>query len=334
MKLCKKLLAILLTASLLLTVSSGVLAKTESRTPEVPDGYDGLVVISVEALPLGIDYLLIPQYVPYHAGESVAELTARVLDEYGLNYEAGDIDSFYLTAIEWPYLSDVSINVPDYLMEQLIENYCYDEEDGWDQDEPVDNMLAAGCYTYYSGWMIADNDVLTDVGASEVTVEEGHVYRWMYTIYGYGMDIGMSDGWGMFPPFENPAMGVERSEAYILLAEILTEPDAMDLILSDPDVYDCYMAFYNAIAYLGSTQEEIDAAADALLEALLSGPEVLMGDVDLDGDITVTDALLVLRAAMGLIELEGDAAIAADWDDDGNTSVTDALFILREAMGI
>ena len=61
MKLCKKLLAIVLTAALLLTVSSGVLAKTESRTPEVPDGYDGLVVISVEALPLGIDYLLIPQ---------------------------------------------------------------------------------------------------------------------------------------------------------------------------------------------------------------------------------------------------------------------------------
>lgn len=332
MKLCKKLMAVLLAAALLFTVLA-VPALAEERTPEVPDGYDGFVVMSVEALPLGIDFLIMPTYVPYHEGETVAEVTVRLFEEYELEYTAGNIESFYLTSLEWPYLSDCNINVPDYLMEQLIENYCYDEEEGWDQPEPTGNMLSAGNYTYYSGWMIAENDELTPVGASEVVVSEGNVYRWMYSIYGYGMDIGMSDGWGMFPEFENPAMGVQRSDAYTILAEILSDPDLMTTIMNDDALYVLYMDLYHAVAYQGSTQEEIDDATIALIEALI-GDWVLIGDVDLDGEITVADALLAMRASMGVITLEDDALTAADYDEDGEVTVSDALLIMRVAMGI
>ena len=332
MKLCKKLMAVLLAAVLLFTVLA-VPALAEERTPEVPDGYDGFVVMSVEALPLGIDFLIMPTYVPYHEGETVAEVTVRLFEEYELEYTAGSIESFYLTSLEWPYLSDCNINVPDYLMEQLIENYCYDEEEGWDQPEPTGNMLSAGNYTYYSGWMIAENDELTPVGASEVVVSEGSVYRWMYSIYGYGMDIGMSDGWGMFPEFENPAMGVQRSDAYTVIAEILSDSDLMTTIMNDDALYVLYMDLYHAVAYQGSTQEEIDEALAALIEALIIDA-VLIGDVDLDGEITVADALLAMRASMGVITLEGDALIAADYDEDGEVTISDALLIMRFAMGI
>ena len=331
MKFCKKILAVLLAAALIFSVCSFSLAET--RTPDVPEGYDGVVVMSVEVLPLGLDFIIPPTYVPYNEGETVAEISVRLFEEYGLSYSGGDIESFYLTALEYPNMDMLEIDVPDYLMEQLIENYCYDEEDGWDQAEPTNNMLCAGNYTYYSGWMIADNDELTPVGAGEVIVEEGHVYRWMYSIYGYGMDLGMSDGWGMFPEFDNPAMGVQRSDAYTVLAEVLSDPELMNLILNDDEIYNTYIEFYQTIVYQGSTQDEIDNATIELIEALISD-WVLIGDADLDGEITISDALLVMRHAMGLITREGDALEAADYDEDGNITMVDALMIMRIAMGI
>lgn len=58
------------------------------------------------------------------------------------------------------------------------------------------------------------------------------------------------------------------------------------------------------------------------------------GDADGNGSVNVSDALLALRRAMGLI---GDEAInteAADMDGDGAVSVSDAVTILRTAMGL
>lgn len=336
MKLCKKLMAVLLAAALLLTVFAGsVLAVSEDELPELPEGYDGFIVFSIEALPLGFDFLIPPTFVPFHEGETVAEVSIRVFEEYGLAFTGGEPESFYLTTLQWPGLSEfLEPNVPDYLMEQLIANYCYDENEGWDQAEPTNNMLGTGNYTYYSGWMYADNDVIPNVGSSDVPVEEGHVYRWMYSIYGYGMDLGMSDGWGMFPPFENPAMGVTRSEAYTLLAEILVDDDMLAMCSADGAAHEEYAAFMDVICYQGSTQEEIDAATAALLAALESGSEIIPGDVDLDGTVEVTDALLIMRHGMGILTLEGDALAAADFDGNGSVTLDDALLALRAAMGL
>ena len=57
------------------------------------------------------------------------------------------------------------------------------------------------------------------------------------------------------------------------------------------------------------------------------------GDVNMDGALTVEDALLALRGAMSLTAL-GDAAYLADFNGDGEVTITDALDILRTAMGI
>ena len=337
MKICKRIIAVLAAAAMLLTlVPALAFAKVApetapEKTPEVPEGYDGVVVMSVEVLPLGLAFIVPPTYVPYHEGESVAQLSVRLFEDYGLSYTGGDLESFYLTSLEYPNLDMLEVNVPDYLMEQLIANYCYDEDEGWDQAEPTNNMLGTGNYTYYSGWMYADNDVIPNVGSSDVPVEEGHVYRWMYSIYGYGMDLGMSDGWGYFPAFDNPAMGVTRSEAYTLFADILEDDDLLSQVGAGCPAHAEFVAFLNAIYYQGSTQEEIDAAYDALSEALGLGVTVVPGDMDGDGAVTATDAILVLRVAMGLIESDNPAA---DVDGNGTVNVTDALHALRAAMGL
>ena len=70
------------------------------------------------------------------------------------------------------------------------------------------------------------------------------------------------------------------------------------------------------------------------MTALIGDAGFTPGDVDSDGNLTVADALMSLRCAMGLITLEGNALLAADIDGSGAVAVADALMILRMAMGL
>ena len=58
-----------------------------------------------------------------------------------------------------------------------------------------------------------------------------------------------------------------------------------------------------------------------------------MGDVDMDGSITVTDALIILRHAMGINLTEG-VELYGDVNESGGIDVTDALIVLRMAMHV
>lgn len=61
-------------------------------------------------------------------------------------------------------------------------------------------------------------------------------------------------------------------------------------------------------------------------------PEPLLGDVDLDGEVTIADALLALRCAIGAIQLDEVTAEIADMDLNGEVTAADALTILRISM--
>lgn len=62
--------------------------------------------------------------------------------------------------------------------------------------------------------------------------------------------------------------------------------------------------------------------------------EILKGDANLDGKITLEDALITLKAALAIITPDGDAFSAADYDGDGNISISDAQMVLKAALGI
>ena len=70
------------------------------------------------------------------------------------------------------------------------------------------------------------------------------------------------------------------------------------------------------------------------MTALVGSGSVTPGDVDSDGNVTVADALMCLRMAMGLLTLDGSALDSADVDGSGAVAVADALMILRMAMGL
>ena len=61
---------------------------------------------------------------------------------------------------------------------------------------------------------------------------------------------------------------------------------------------------------------------------------VKLGELDGDGKLTVSDALLALRAAAGLLAPTEAQTFAGDFDGDGRITVADALSALRCAVGL
>lgn len=83
-----------------------------------------------------------------------------------------------------------------------------------------------------------------------------------------------------------------------------------------------------------ATQEAVDQAlADltAAQNALVSKPVYALGDVNGDGEITATDALLALQAATGKLSLNEAEEKAADVNSQSGVTSVDALLILQFA---
>ncbi len=60
----------------------------------------------------------------------------------------------------------------------------------------------------------------------------------------------------------------------------------------------------------------------------------IMGDLDNDGSVTSTDALIALRISVGLTEETSEYNAFGDMDHDGSVTSTDALLILRKSVGL
>lgn len=78
--------------------------------------------------------------------------------------------------------------------------------------------------------------------------------------------------------------------------------------------------------------EELFDLTERWLRTLTEEYEAEAGDVDMDGAVTAADALLALRLAMGLEELDTGMRFRADVNGDGEVDSSDALMILRTAL--
>ncbi len=61
---------------------------------------------------------------------------------------------------------------------------------------------------------------------------------------------------------------------------------------------------------------------------------VLRGDIDNNGEVTVSDAIMVQKHIVNIITLSGDSLIAADVDNSDDISVADAILIQKLVVGI
>ncbi len=61
---------------------------------------------------------------------------------------------------------------------------------------------------------------------------------------------------------------------------------------------------------------------------------LLKGDMDFDGEVTLADAVTVLKASLNIIELSDELKDIADFNSDGNLNLEDAQLVLKAALGI
>ena len=301
--------------------------------------YEYTVYVDFEAFTMGWGFLAEPVAVPANPGENAATVTLRALEMLDMDcvYGGSPTSGFYLRGVECPYTEP---NVPAYLMNELLAYPEWaDEEWGysfgnWTGTYTDDGILMEMEYSTFAGWMFTVNDVSADLGADGIAVEDGTMYRWMFSIYGWGMDCGISDGWGMFPEFDNPAEGVERSPELIGFAELAADPEYAVMMAEGGAAHEEYMAFIAVAGSLTSAESEIEAAYAALLSALNGGGEYLLGDADCNGELTFSDVSLMYLRLIGISWLTVQGEVNADFDCDGELTFSDitllALFLSNE----
>ena len=60
----------------------------------------------------------------------------------------------------------------------------------------------------------------------------------------------------------------------------------------------------------------------------------LAGDVDFNGELSVSDAIILQKSIVGIVKLSDAEFIAADVDKDGDITVSDAILIQKRVVGI
>ena len=83
-----------------------------------------------------------------------------------------------------------------------------------------------------------------------------------------------------------------------------------------------------------SSYAQLNNLVSGWLEILLEeeANAITPGDVDNDGNVSISDAVTVMRMAMGLTEVGNTDA--ADVNENGTVDVADAVAVLRMAMGL
>ena len=80
-------------------------------------------------------------------------------------------------------------------------------------------------------------------------------------------------------------------------------------------------------------RNDFDGVNDFIAKFTASTPGGV-GDVDGDGAVRVSDAVLIMRYALGLIEFTPEQILCGDVDGDGFVKVADAVMVIRIALGL
>lgn len=100
----------------------------------------------------------------------------------------------------------------------------------------------------------------------------------------------------------------------------------MKIIYKSSSFLLCLVLLLSSLSIIAFAEEEGTEGVEA--------PEVLLGDMDLNGKVETTDARLILRISAGVEAVEDDLFELADMNSDGVISVEDAVLALRAVVEI
>ena len=262
----KRILSLLLT--LVMVVS---LIPTTVWADDTENNDEFRVVISLEGLTLGQglyvkpkaytlqeinDLLATKEYGPYTEDTLTAGMaTLAMLIDNNLEYTmTGDWgDDAYLSGIKG--IDTGEVNIPSIITDNGGPS---NEENDGNNDE----YLGEFDYSSMSGWMITVNNSFTPVGCGQYVLESGtdfyngtYVIRWHFTVYGYGLDLGLDTGWGSGAPYFTAA---NKDLLYVQYA-LSTDDEAKAAALP-------------VMKNLTATQNEVDEARAALKSSTPTDP--------------------------------------------------------------
>ncbi len=166
-----------------------------------------------------------------------------------------------------------------------------------------------------------------------VNVGDFHAENSLY-IRGYVITATLADGTQKSVTWGSPLLPADKTAL-----EKALEIDVSDVEYTQ-DSYAAYVAARDAAKAVNdrgdATQEEVDAATQALTDAidgLVVQPAFTLGDLDDSGEIDSSDARIVLQSAVGKVDLTDVQRMAADVNGDGEIDSSDARIILQVSVG-
>ena len=230
-------------------------------------------------------------------------------------------------AIEYAYLHGcAAVNISLIEMNPAADA-LYDEVINAATDAGAVCCVAAGNWSQNAGGFTPQKVERAFVVAA---YDENHSF-WPYSNYGStvdvtgpGVDIYSTTYTGGYTTDSGTSFASPHAVACCAMMKTYDpelEPDEIMDMLKQNAVDDGYTQGGEGRLYVGS-----------LFEGGVPAP--IAGDADGNGEVSVADALMTLRVAMGLLDVSNINFSAADMDGSGTIAVADALSILRRAMQI
>lgn len=218
--------------------AAAVMGMTMAVTAFAEDEPAGSVAFTAIKSTIGQGFTVEPIIVPFYEGETGIDIVQRAAE---IQYTESDYGA-YITGF-------ADIDTEAYIPEEISE-VCPDMT-----GRNTEGYLSSFDYTAESGWSYFINGEYASVGIGDYVPADGDVLEFRFTVYGYGADLGIDNSsWG------GAAAITEQLDA----SELIRICAAADDELKETVWYTNGMEL---LAQYGVTQDEIDTAVGALIEA-------------------------------------------------------------------
>ncbi|MBW4827736.1 MAG: DUF4430 domain-containing protein [Clostridiaceae bacterium] len=259
-KLFKRILTMAIIMSMVLTSFIGVFAEGENL--EGQKEVKGYVTISVEKFSLGLGYIREPVKVPFYEGDTVADLTIKVIGEENAHYKGNGQEGFWLNDVK-----DNEIREPNW-PQHILDHTSPGILDEVGRIEP--DWLSQYDYNpEASGWMYCVNGKFPDTIASGVKPKDGDVIRWQFTIVGLGRDIGANpEGSGNADSWGADFISIANKDGLTRLVSEVNSSEEKDELLKNEGIKAAYDNAKKQLEDIASSQENVDNALGKLQTAI------------------------------------------------------------------
>ena len=204
---------------------------------------------------------------------------------------------------------------------------------GW-EGMPEDGLIPDEDISVYATWEINSYTITYNVNG-EFYAEQTYEYGAAVTAPEYTVPEGHTfSGWNV--PETMPAENLVLNAALTVMTFTVTFVDGVtgETIAQVTVEYGSSAEIPDAPEHSGYVFIAWDGDCSEVTEDMtITAEYMLIGDVDGDGELTLSDALLLLRHVVSLVSLDVDMRII-DINGDGIINCTDALLLLRMAGNV